>query len=61
MDISNEFAVGIDIGGTNTKWGLVNHRGEIMHKGDLRTDAFSTVESFIDALYQTLKPIIDVV
>jgi glucokinase len=60
MDISSEFAVGVDIGGTNTKWGLVNHRGEIMQKGDLRTDAHTTVESFIDALYHTLKPIIDV-
>lgn len=59
MDISNEFAVGVDIGGTNTKWGLVNHRGEIMQKGDLRTDAHTTVENFIDALYQTLKPVID--
>jgi glucokinase len=60
MDVSNEFALGIDIGGTNTKWGLVNHRGEIMQKGDLRTDAHTTVENFIDALYHTLKPIIDV-
>lgn len=58
MDVSNEFAIGIDIGGTNTKWGLVNHRGEIIQKGDLRTNA-DTVESFVDALYQTLKPLID--
>jgi glucokinase len=59
MDISNEFAIGIDIGGTNTKYGLVNHRGEIIHKGDLRTDAFSNVDDYIDALHQTLKPIIE--
>jgi len=59
MDISNEFAIGIDIGGTNTKWGLVNHRGEIMQKGELRTDAYKTIESFIDALYVTLKPVIE--
>lgn len=58
MDISNEFAIGIDIGGTNTKWGLVNHRGDIMQKGDLRTDAHTTIDSFIDALYQTLHPVI---
>src|SRR6478672_10968301 len=58
MDISNDFAVGIDIGGTNTKWGLVNHRGEIIQKGDLRTDAYKTIEGFIDALYTTLNPVI---
>jgi glucokinase len=59
MDISNEFAIGIDIGGTNTKYGLVNHRGEIIHKGDLRTDAFSNVDDYIDSLHQTLKPIVE--
>lgn len=58
MDISNELAIGIDIGGTNTKWGLVNHRGEIMQKGDLRTDAHTTIDDFIDALYNTLMPVI---
>ena len=59
MDVSNEFAIGIDIGGTNTKWGLVNHRGEIIQKGDLRTDAHTTVDAFIESLYQTLQPIIE--
>jgi len=58
IDLSNEFAVGIDIGGTNTKYGLVNHRGEIMEKGELRTDAHPQIESFIDALYEALEPII---
>ena len=58
IDLSNEFAIGIDIGGTNTKYGLVNHRGEIVEKGDLRTDAHSQVETFIDALYEAVEPII---
>jgi len=38
MDLSNELAIGIDIGGTNTKYGLVNHRGQIIEKGELKTD-----------------------
>ncbi|MBD0297220.1 MAG: ROK family protein [Flavisolibacter sp.] len=59
MDITTEYALGIDIGGTNTKYGLVNHRGEIMQKGDLRTDAHPKVEDYVEALHQTLKPIID--
>ncbi|MCY7421645.1 MAG: ROK family protein [Chitinophagaceae bacterium] len=57
MDISNELAVGIDIGGTNTKYGVVNHRGDILVKGDLRTDAYTEVEDFIDALYDKLHPV----
>lgn len=59
LDLSHEVAIGIDIGGTNTKYGLVNHRGEILEKGDIKTDAYPTVEDFIDALYDAIKPIID--
>ena len=59
IDLSNEYAIGIDIGGTNTKYGIVNHRGEIIQKGELKTDAFPSIESFIDALYNTLTPIIN--
>ncbi len=59
MDLSNEYAIGIDIGGTNTKYGLVNHRGEILEKGELSTDAYPTIESFIDGLYNELNPIIN--
>ena len=61
MDLSQELAIGIDIGGTNTKWGLVNHRGEIIKKGELKTDEYTTIEGFMDALYATLKPVIDTV
>jgi len=59
MDISNELAVGIDIGGTNTKYGVVNHRGEILEKGELKTDAYPKVELFIDALYNVLEPVLE--
>src|SRR5678809_1660585 len=58
IDLSNELAIGIDIGGTNTKYGIVNHRGEILEKGDLRTDAYPKVDEFVDALYKAVKPII---
>jgi len=59
MDILHELAIGIDIGGTNTKWGLVNHRGEIIQQGEIKTDNYPTIEEFIDGLYDTLKPVID--
>src|SRR5215211_3410976 len=58
IDLSTEFAVGIDIGGTNTKYGIVNHRGEIVEKGELKTDAYPTIEEYIEALQNTLEPIL---
>lgn len=59
IEVSNELAIGIDIGGTNTKYGLVNHRGQILKQGDIRTDEHENVELFIDALHKVLAPIIE--
>jgi glucokinase len=58
IDLSNEFAIGIDIGGTNTKYGIVNHRGEILEKGELKTDAYPDINKYVDALHSALTPII---
>ena len=56
----DQFAVGIDIGGTGIKFGLVNHRGDITNRGvDLKTTDYETVEAFVDALYEALSPIIN--
>lgn len=59
IDLSKQIAIGIDIGGTNTKFGLVNHRGEILAKGSIKTEDYKQVEDFIDALYNNIKPLID--
>lgn len=59
VDLSGDYAIGIDIGGTNTKYGVVNHRGEILFKGDIKTEPYKTIEEFVDALYEVLKPLIN--
>jgi glucokinase len=58
MDISNELAIGIDIGGTNTKYGVVNHRGQILEKGEIATEDYPEIGSFINALHTKLDPLI---
>ncbi len=58
LDLSKRVALGIDIGGTNTKFGLVNHRGEILDKGSIKTDEYPAVEDFIDALYENIAPLL---
>jgi glucokinase len=57
IDLSNELAIGIDIGGTNTKYGIVNHRGEIMEKGEIKTEGYHQIEEYIEALHKVLSPI----
>ncbi|MDP4283757.1 MAG: ROK family protein [Bacteroidota bacterium] len=56
MEVTGEFAIGIDIGGTTTKFGIVNHRGEISQKGDIETTKYRTINKFIDQLYIELLP-----
>lgn len=55
-DLSKSLAIGIDVGGTNTKFGLVNHRGEIIEKGEIKTDDYPTIEGFVDGLYAAINP-----
>lgn len=59
IDLSRQIAIGIDIGGTNTKFGLVNHRGEILAKGSIKTEEYREVQDFIDALHANIQPLID--
>lgn len=59
IDLSKQVALGIDIGGTNTKFGLVNHRGEILEKGSLKTDDHEKAEDFIEALFEKVKPMMN--
>lgn len=58
MDNPLEYAIGIDIGGTNTKFGIVNHRGEILSTGEIGTKEYTDIDVFIDQLYQVLQPAI---
>jgi glucokinase len=52
-------AIGIDIGGTNTSFGIVNRKGEILHKGKMSTTGHPTVADYIADLSRNLAPLID--
>ena len=52
-----EFAIGIDIGGTNTKFGIVDRDGKILHSANLKTDDYPLIVQFVDGLYQQLMPL----
>lgn len=60
-EFSKELAIGIDIGGTNTKFGIVDHRGNIVTQNEMSTKAHLTPEDFITQLYKHVQPMIDTV
>ncbi len=59
IPVSQQLAVGIDIGGTNTVFGIVDHRGEIKYRGAISTKKHQTVNTFIEELYGAIAPAID--
>lgn len=57
--MSKDFAIGIDIGGTTTKFGIVHKDGKIIEQDRIPTNDHLYVKDFIDDLYDKLKPMMD--
>ena len=57
--MTQPLALGIDIGGTSTSFGIVNRRGEILAKGSMPTTGHSTPHEYFIELKNALQPIID--
>ncbi|MBV9986742.1 MAG: ROK family protein [Chitinophagaceae bacterium] len=54
-----QLAIGIDIGGTGTKFGIVDRLGNLLFSSEMSTRGHAEVESFIDELHKNLSPIIE--
>ncbi len=57
--MNQPLAIGIDTGGTNTAYGIVNRNGEILIKGTLPTTGHATAGDYIAALKTELLPAIE--
>ena len=55
--MTEPLALGIDIGGTKTAFGLVNRRADILHKGSIPTTGHGTVDQYIAALKEAMEPL----
>lgn len=54
----SNIVLGIDIGGTNTKFGLVDKNGNILAKSRIKTKDYTLFESFVEAIYNITLPMI---
>ncbi len=59
MKGQKEFTVGIDIGGTTTKFGIVDAKGTILEQDRIPSNEHEVVEDFIEDLYEKLFPMIE--
>lgn len=58
MQEQKPFVIGLDLGGTNAVFGIVDQRGQVLASNSIKTQAYKTVEDFVDAGVEALKPII---
>ncbi|MEO6316512.1 MAG: ROK family protein [Chitinophagaceae bacterium] len=49
-----QLVIGIDIGGTGTKFGIVDRDGNVLFSSEISTKKHLTVESFIDELHDAM-------
>lgn len=53
------YVIGLDLGGTNAVFGIVDQRGEIKATTAIKTQQYDTAEAFIEASVNALQPIIE--
>lgn len=53
------YAIGIDVGGTNTVVGIVDKRGQILRSGSIKTARHAEVNDYLDELNELLNEILE--
>ena len=54
-----QLAIGIDVGGTGTKFGIVDRDGNVLFTGEISTKKHAEVSTFIEELYTEVSVIIE--
>jgi len=56
MDIP--YVIGVDMGGTNTAFGVVDRRGDILYRGSIKTNEYTTGEDYVEGLGGAINELI---
>ena len=59
METTKPYVIGVDLGGTNTVFGIVDARGQIVAADSIKTQKYNTAEAFVEAGVACLKPLIE--
>lgn len=49
------YVIGLDLGGTNSVFGIVDSRGEIKATTAIKTQGYGNVEAYVDACVEALQ------
>lgn len=56
--MGKSYVIGIDIGGTNTVFGVVDARGTILYSGSIKTALYDKIDDYVSALGEGLESVI---
>lgn len=57
--ITKPYVIGLDLGGTNSVFGIVDARGDIKATTAIKTPGYATAEDYVAACMAVLQPVID--
>lgn len=60
-EITKPYVIGLDLGGTNSVFGIVDARGNIVATTAIKTQAYPDFDDYVKASVEALQPIIDTV
>lgn len=58
-NMERPYVVGIDIGGTNTVFGIVDARGNIINSGSVKTQTYRSPDKYVEDVCENLLPLIN--
>lgn len=53
-----KYIAGVDIGGTNTKIGIIDENGELLNKKSIKTNSINGVESTMTRIWKTIEELL---
>ena len=56
--MNESYVIGVDIGGNNTVIGIVDNRGNILYRAQIKTGDYSTGENYVQALGNAINDLI---
>lgn len=59
IDIDKPYVIGLDMGGTNSVFGIVYQRGNIKSQTVISTKAYPDFKDYVKAAYEALQPALD--
>lgn len=58
INMEKPYVVGMDIGGTNTVFGVVDSRGNVLASDSVKTQQYTEVSEYVDAVCKKLLPLL---